>query len=145
MIELSKRFRFDMAHALVGYDGKCKNLHGHTYELIVTIGGVPISDPQSPKYGMIMDFTDLKMLVEKEIINVFDHSLALPSSASPELRTALANEDFRLNILPYQPTTENLLNDFAARIAASLPQNVSLRSLRLAETPNSFATWYLED
>ena len=52
-----------MAHSLPGHDGLCKNIHGHSYELLVTLIGEPIPDPRSPKYGMVIDFKDLKTII----------------------------------------------------------------------------------
>jgi len=60
LIRITKEFKFEMAHALKGYDGPCKNIHGHSYELMVTILGYPVVDESSPKLGMVMDFGDLK-------------------------------------------------------------------------------------
>ena len=62
-IRVTKSFTFEMAHALWNYDGPCRNIHGHSYELLVTISGHPITDENSPKLGMVMDFGDLKKIV----------------------------------------------------------------------------------
>ncbi|PKP22124.1 MAG: 6-carboxytetrahydropterin synthase QueD, partial [Bacteroidetes bacterium HGW-Bacteroidetes-22] len=77
MIRITKIFKFETAHALAGYDGLCKHIHGHSYELQVTIKGEPISDPSSPKMGMVMDFGDLKRLVRQLIVDRYDHALVL--------------------------------------------------------------------
>ena len=74
-IRITKNFRFEAAHALYGYNGKCKNIHGHNYKLFVTIIGIPISEPTNVKYGMVMEFDDLKKIVKSEIIEEFDHSV----------------------------------------------------------------------
>ena len=66
-IRVTKEFRFEAAHALKGYDGPCKNVHGHSYELSVTVIGIPIADRQSTKLGMVMDFGDLKKIIKKQI------------------------------------------------------------------------------
>jgi 6-pyruvoyltetrahydropterin/6-carboxytetrahydropterin synthase len=66
-----------MAHALKGYDGPCRNIHGHSYELYVTVIGKPLNDAGSPKNGMLMDFGDLKKIVRKCIVEEFDHGLVL--------------------------------------------------------------------
>ena len=73
-IRITKQFSFETAHALHGYDGKCKNLHGHSYKLDVTVMGSPISDASDPKYGMVIDFGDLKKIVKEDIVDVFDHA-----------------------------------------------------------------------
>ena len=61
-IRVTKVFTFDMAHALFGYDGPCKNIHGHTYELSVTLKGKVLQENNHPKDGMVIDFTDFKQL-----------------------------------------------------------------------------------
>jgi len=67
-IRISKQFFFEAAHALYGYDGKCKNIHGHSYILTVSVKGEPIHDPTHEKNGMVMDFGDLKAIVKNERI-----------------------------------------------------------------------------
>ena len=59
-IRITKKFTFETGHALFGHDGKCKNIHGHSYSLFVTVLGRPISESSNPKFGMVMDFSDLK-------------------------------------------------------------------------------------
>lgn len=59
-IRITKQFSFETGHALYGYDGKCKNVHGHSYKLSVTVIGIPITDTNNVKYGMVIDFGDLK-------------------------------------------------------------------------------------
>ena len=66
-IRITKKFRFEAAHALYGYDGKCKNIHGHNYKLFVTIIGKPISNQSDVKFGMVMDFDDLKKIVKNNL------------------------------------------------------------------------------
>ena len=82
-IRLTKEFKFEMAHALKGYDGLCRNIHGHSYELLVTIKGVPISDPSSAKLGMVMDFGDLK-----KIASDLDSARTLCPTFGPAVATA---------------------------------------------------------
>ena len=76
-IRLTKHFSFEAAHALHNYDGKCSRLHGHSYQLFVTVIGTPDSNPDSPKCGMVMDFGLLKKIVNEEIIDKYDHSVVL--------------------------------------------------------------------
>ena len=144
-IRVTKEFNIEMAHALSGYDGRCKNIHGHTYRLFVTIIGKVDDDPKSPKNGMVIDFTLLKSIINKAIIDIFDHSLVLnANSPHKELKNnTLGFENILL--VPYQPTCENLLVDFAERIKSSLPANISLYKLKLSETLTSYAEWYASD
>ena len=143
-IRLTKEFKFEMAHALKGYDGLCRNIHGHSYELLVTITGIPISDTSSTKLGMIMDFGDLKKIVRKNIIDEFDHALVLNRESANDFRPDV--EMFGRTILvDYQPTSENMLIDFVARLKNQLPSNVKLHHLLLRETVTSYAEWFAED
>ncbi len=65
-IRITKQFSFETGHALYGYDGKCKNVHGHSYKLSVTVIGSPITDRSNVKFGMVIDFTDLKKIVKEK-------------------------------------------------------------------------------
>ena len=145
-IRITKHFDFESAHALYGYDGKCKNIHGHSYHLYVTVIGTPIEDDQNPKNGMVMDFGDLKTIVKKEIVVKFDHAVVLNSnSPHRELAKTIDDHSHKVVLVPYQPTSENMLTDFAERIQSQLPQNVLLHSLKLYETANSYAEWFASD
>ncbi len=145
-IRITKHFDFESAHALYGYDGKCKNIHGHSYHLYVTVIGEPIDDGENPKNGMVMDFGDLKRIVKKEIVDVFDHALVLnANSPHKKLANTIEENAHRIILVPYQPTSENMLFDFADRIKALLPKEVTLHSLKLYETANSYAEWFADD
>ncbi len=144
-IRITKAFRFEMAHALKGYDGLCRNIHGHTYELKVTVLGQPISDKTSPKLGMVMDFGDLKKIVKEVIVDKYDHSLVLFNKMPNSLITELKNNFDRIILKDYNPTSELMLLDFAETIQTHLPENITLKHLLLRETTSSFAEWYAED
>ena len=145
-IRLTKEFSFESAHALDGYDGLCREIHGHSYRLFVTIKGEPVSEEGNPKLGMVMDFGDLKRIVNGEIVDRLDHSFVLRDSAqNTELLNALGTKFNKIVLVDYQPTCENMLADFAARLQKTLPANVELYSLRLHETATSYAEWYTED
>ena len=143
-IRLTKEFHFELAHALEGYDGACRNIHGHSYILFVTVIGSPISSVSNPKLGMIMDFGDLKGIVNSTIISRFDHALLLNQSSSM-LKTLRAESFGKVESLPFQPTCENLLPYFAELILTLLPEGVKLHHLKLNETATSFAEWYASD
>ena len=144
-IRVTKKFTFDMAHALYGYDGPCKNIHGHTYTLSVTLIGKIINDNLNPKNGMVIDFTDFKKVVKDNVIDVFDHSLVLNLNSPHAQLNDLNNNFEKINYVPYQPSCENLVVDFLERIKFKLPDNVIVKNLKLEETPTSFAEWFLED
>ena len=146
MIHLTKEFSFESAHALWGYDGKCREIHGHSYRFFVTIKGEPITDEQSPKLGMVMDFGELKAIVAREITDRLDHSFVMRRTEQAEaLAAAMGSQFTNVVLVDYQPTCENMLIDFAARLKAALPEGVTLHSLRLHETATSYAEWYSDE
>ena len=143
MIRITKEFKFEMAHALHGYDGLCKNIHGHSYKLWVTVKGEVKNDSGNPKDGMVLDFDVLKSIVKPEIINKYDHSLVLNAN-SPHSEIDLSAFE-KVFFLPYQPTSENLVTDFALKIKSKLPQEIELYKVVLSETATSFAEWNSQD
>ena len=146
MIRLTKEFSFESAHALWGYDGKCREVHGHSYRLFVTIKGEPETDKDSPKLGMVMDCGELKSIVAREITDRLDHSFVMRRTPEAEALAASMESQFtNVVLVDYQPTCENLLADFAARLMRALPKRVQLHSLRLHETATSYAELYAED
>lgn len=146
VIRLTKEFSFEAAHALEGYDGRCREIHGHSYRLYITIKGEPESDPESPKYGMVIDFGELKRIVNEQIIDRLDHSFMMRRTPEAEQVAADLSGRFRRVVLTdYQPTTENLLSDFAERLLGALPEEVELCKLKLHETATSFGEWYASD
>lgn len=140
-IRITKEFTFDMAHALAYYDGKCSHIHGHTYFLSVTVSGKPVAEPGG-KTGMVMDFADLKEIVQKEILNVFDHSVVLWEE---DTRFEFLSNVPRVHLAPYQPTCENLLIDFVTRLRRNFKDELTLCCVVLRETPTSYASWHLKD
>jgi 6-pyruvoyltetrahydropterin/6-carboxytetrahydropterin synthase len=145
IIRVSREFTFEMAHVLWNYDGPCRNVHGHSYKLFVTVSGVPVNDSDDPKNGMVIDFTDLKNIVLREIVNVFDHAVAVSSMYDPQKLEMLKNTFGNVVIVDYQPTCENMVADFAGKIRKYIPAGLKLHSLRLYETAKSYAEWFAED
>ncbi|MCK5776989.1 MAG: 6-carboxytetrahydropterin synthase [Bacteroidales bacterium] len=145
-IRITKEFKFETAHALKGYDGLCKHIHGHSYELLVSVIGEPLKDENSPKLGMVMDFGDLKKIVKEEVVDKMDHCLVLNEKGNKAEALINMGEMFeRVISVAYQPTSENMLVDFAERIKPRLPQGVSLKYMLLRETMNSYAEWFADD
>ena len=131
---------------LEGYDGLCREIHGHSYRLFVTVKGEPMSDPESPKLGMVMDFGILKRIVNEQIVDRLDHAFMMRNTPNAEeVILALGSSFSKVVLTDYQPTCENMLSDFAERLLGALPEEVELCSLRLHETATSFAEWYASD
>ena len=145
-IRITKEFSFEASHALYRHDGLCKNVHGHSYKLHVTIIGNPIEESKNVKFGVIIDFSDLKKIVKEEIVIPFDHATILNCN-SPQIELAnkmeeMGNKIIRVN---YPPTCEMLVSDFANKIQKKLPKNLKLYSLKLRETATAFAEWFADD
>ena len=146
VIRLTKEFTFEAAHMLEGYDGLCREIHGHSYRLFVTIKGEPQSDVTSPKLGMVMDFGVLKRIVNEQIVERLDHSFMMRNTpAAEQVAAELGMRFSKIVLTDYQPTCENMLGDFAERLLGALPDEIELHSLRLHETATSFAEWYASD
>ena len=145
-IRITKQFSFETGHALYGYDGKCKNVHGHSYKLSVTVIGKPISDNTNVKFGMVIDFSDLKKIVKEEVVDAFDHATVFnKNTPHVELAAELKNRGHHVILVDYQPTSEKMVTDFAQKIKNRLPTDIKLHSLKLQETDTSFAEWYASD
>lgn len=145
-IRITKQFNFETGHALYGYDGKCRNVHGHSYKLSVTVIGRPITDTSHVKLGMVIDFSDLKKIVKEEIVDKFDHATVFnKNTPHVELAKELMDRGHNVILADYQPTSENMVIDFSKKIKARLPENVKLHSLKLQETDSSFAEWFASE
>lgn len=142
-LRLTKEFTFEMAHALPAYEGKCHNIHGHSYHFYVTVEGAPLVQQGAPTDGMVLDFHALKEIVTAAVVEPFDHTIVLPNPDAPAAtlptQNTLGGYAAKLLYVPFQPTTENLLMHFADLLADKLPQGTRLHSLKLFETETSCA------
>lgn len=145
LIRVTREFTFEMAHVLRNYDGPCRNVHGHSYRLFVTLAGIPVNDSSNPKYGMVIDFTELKSIVLENIISKFDHAVVISRDFDLDKLEMTSKIFGNTVIVDYQPTCENLVADFAGRLRNALPERVELHSLKLYETAKSYAEWYAAD
>ena len=144
-IRLTKILTFEMAHALPGYDGACRHIHGHSFRLEVSVRGVPLQQEGHPKNGMVMDFKDLKSIVQEAFVRHYDHALVLPRSVDPDLSAALERQFGKVMIMPFQPTCEHMIGLCVDAIRGQLPPEVELCKVLLSETAGSYAEWYAED
>lgn len=144
MLLVTKIFNFEMAHYLPNHDKNCKYLHGHSYKLEITIAGrQDKKDPNSSSYQMLIDFGKLKEIVDRNIIDIFDHSLTVyKDQLDKELEITLKKHfSERLNIVNYRPTAESMCIDFYGRIKHDIDQfdNIHIKRIRLYETETSYA------
>jgi len=144
-IRVTTEFSFEMAHVLKDYDGPCRNVHGHSYRLFVTVSGIPVNEQGNPKSGMLIDFKDLKDIVMKKITNRFDHSVVISNDFDSEKTKLLSMTFGNTVIVDYQPTCENLVAGFARMLKDEMPDGVHLHTLKLYETAKSYAEWVATD
>ncbi|NNJ88424.1 MAG: 6-carboxytetrahydropterin synthase [Eudoraea sp.] len=145
-IRVTKEFSFETGHALYGYDGKCKNVHGHSYKLAVTVIGTPVTEKDAVKLGMVIDFGDLKKIVKEEVVDPFDHATVFNKNTPHlELARELETRGHKVILADYQPTSENMVIHFADKIKKRLPKNLQLHSIKLRETETAYAEWFSED
>jgi 6-pyruvoyltetrahydropterin/6-carboxytetrahydropterin synthase len=95
---------------------------------------------------MVIDFGDLKKIVKEEVVDPFDHATVFnKNTPHVELAKELKDRGHKVILADYQPTSENMVIDFAAKIKARLPHSIQLHSLQLRETATAFAEWYASD
>jgi 6-pyruvoyltetrahydropterin/6-carboxytetrahydropterin synthase len=143
MLRLTKIFHFEMAHAIHGYQGACKNIHGHSYELHVTLGTTTIQKEYIHSPGFIIDFKQIKNLVTNAIIDKFDHSLLLSEAYMKEHPTNNIHD--KLIIWEVEPSAENILLYMQDVLNSRLPSDIKLLQIKLYETKDSYAEWLADD
>jgi 6-pyruvoyltetrahydropterin/6-carboxytetrahydropterin synthase len=139
MLRITKIFHFEMAHAINDYPGSCKNVHGHSYELHVTVAADKDHDYYIAAPGFITDFKELKELVGSCIIQTLDHKLLLSNAYAVNHPAITAEEN--LVVWEAEPTAENLLIYIQRCISKKLDEGVRLVALKLYETKDSYAEW----
>ncbi len=139
MFKISKEFHFDMAHLLNGHDGKCQNLHGHTYKLQVELCSDLI--PSGAKKGMVADFSDVKSAVKKWILEPMDHAFMFDQSSEKECQIAelLTTLESKTFAFPTRTTAENIAQFIFQRLRANTRLPISC--VRLWETPTAFCEY----
>jgi len=133
MLTVSKECRFAAAHVLTNHAGLCKNLHGHTYRLVVEV-----AESETPT-DMVMDFKDLKQILREVIVERFDHAFLYDEASAVECDIAetLARHNMRRVPLPFRTTAENLARYFFNELAP----RVNVLAVHLHESPVSCATY----
>jgi 6-pyruvoyltetrahydropterin/6-carboxytetrahydropterin synthase len=131
-MKIAKEFRWEMGHRLPFHAGKCKNLHGHSYKMLLELEG------DTDTNGMVMDYYDVKSAVNP-IVEELDHSFFVCKSDT-ELINALTSLNSKMTLSDYHSTAENICHYFLERIKASgLPKNIKKIKVRIFETEESYA------
>lgn len=139
MLRVTKIFHFEMAHAIHGYSGACKNIHGHSYELHVTVVPVKNVTDYIPAPGFVIDFKKIKKIAEATITEIFDHKLILSRDFLQEHPSFNSQE----NLVRWdaEPSAENMLLFCRQTLCKYLPPELKLAHLKLYETKDSYAEW----
>jgi 6-pyruvoyltetrahydropterin/6-carboxytetrahydropterin synthase len=131
-MKIAKEFTWEMGHRLPFHEGKCKNLHGHSYKCMVELSGDPDLN------GMILDYYDLKKIIEP-ILDELDHAFIV-CKTDKELIDILERLNSRYVIVDFETTAENICLYLIKRIQLSaLPSNIHALKVRLLETENTYA------
>lgn len=124
---------FDSAHFLAGYDGKCKNIHGHRWKVVLEVCGEALDDG-----GMVMDFTDLKQELKK-ITKEFDHSFIIEKNSLRYITyKALLEDGFKIIEVDFRPTAENFSKYFYDEFRS---KGYNVRAVEVYETPKNCARY----
>jgi 6-pyruvoyltetrahydropterin/6-carboxytetrahydropterin synthase len=131
MLTVSKQCQFDAAHVLTNHAGQCKNLHGHTYRVVVEVAGA------ADGKDMVIDFKDLKQVMRETILERFDHAFIFDqtSDSEREIAAVITKHGMRSMGLPFRSTAENLARFFFKE----LEPRVNVVSVKVFETPESCA------
>ena len=139
MLQITKIFRFEMAHAVFGYKGKCQHIHGHSYVLHVSVTDQTTPDNFIASPGFIIDFKEIKKIVTHKVVDHLDHKLILSKAylqKKPEF-DGLEN----LIIWDFEPSAENILLFIKNTLVNEFPKEIKLKKLLLYETKSSFVEW----
>lgn len=143
MLKLTKIFHFEMAHAIHGYSGLCKDIHGHSYELHVSVSAEINEEEYLSAPGFLIDFKEIKKLVAESIVKKIDHQLVLSKDFLKKNPAFLSAEN--LLVFEAEPSAENLLLFIRNSLKKILPENSRLAHLKLYETKDSYAEWTESD
>lgn len=139
MLQLTKIFQFETAHAISGYEGLCRNIHGHSYELHVTVRTRNLKAGFIDKPGFLVDFKEIKAVVKEEVVNYFDHRLFV-SEAYIASHPSIADLE-NLEVWAYEPSAENILLFILEKLNRAFPEHIYIHNMRLYETSTSYAEW----
>lgn len=146
MITATKEFKWEMAHMLTGHKGLCQNIHGHSYKMQVTVSRISRTIQSGSSEGMVLDFSDLKSIVEDTLINRLDHAFMMNGSATGLERELLhmLHGKVKIYVVDYRPTAENMARDFYEVISKQLEdldKTITLESVKIWETATAYAEY----
>ena len=139
MYQLTTEHSFDSAHFLAGYDGKCGNLHGHRWRVLLTVQSETLREDRQQK-GMCVDFAELKKDLRTEL-DALDHVLIIEQvSLLESTMKALQEEKFQVVEMPFRPTAENFARYFYELFTL---KGYPVAKVEVYETPNNSAVYFV--
>lgn len=139
MYQLTTEHSFDSAHFLAGYDGKCGNLHGHRWRVLLTVQSETLREDQQQK-DMCVDFAELKKDLRTEL-DALDHVLIIEQGSLREsTMKALQEEKFQVVEMPFRPTAENFARYFYELFTL---KGYPVAKVEVYETPNNSAVFFV--
>jgi 6-pyruvoyltetrahydropterin/6-carboxytetrahydropterin synthase len=142
-MQITTRLEFDAGHRIPCHKSQCRNLHGHRYAIEITLSGEIIQNENISENGMVMDFSDVKAIARKTVVDVWDHAFLVYQGDTEVLTFLNTLSNHKTVVMNTVPTAENLAAE-AFRILNSQYQDfyenhLKLERVRLYETPNNWA------
>jgi 6-pyruvoyltetrahydropterin/6-carboxytetrahydropterin synthase len=143
MIEITRKVEFDAGHRIPNHTGQCRHLHGHRYQLEVTVAGDLNEVSGDSAEGMLIDFGEIKTIANKHLVEKWDHAFLVAQFDTPILDFLASIPDHKTVVLESVPTVENLAKNafeiLAPLIKSNFKNRIYLSKIRLYETPNCWA------
>lgn len=148
-MQITRRLEFDAGHRIPDHQSQCRHLHGHRYALEITLAGEVIEAAGQPNNGMVMDFSEVKQIAMRSVVDVWDHAFLVFRNDTQVVDFLAAMPGHKTVVLDRVPTAENLAR-LAFEILAPLYRDtygnhLHLEQVRLYETPNCWADCHRSD
>lgn len=140
---ITRRLEFDAGHRIPDHRSQCRHVHGHRYAIEITLAGEIIEQDGDPGNGMVMDFSEVKTLAKKHLVDAWDHAFLAYRGDAPMVAFLQSLPEHKTVLLACVPTAENLVREAFAVLDAvyrdTYGNHLRLERVRLYETPNCWA------
>jgi 6-pyruvoyltetrahydropterin/6-carboxytetrahydropterin synthase len=142
-MNITTRLEFDAGHRIPYHKSQCRNLHGHRYALEISLSGDIITQDNLSESGMVMDFSDVKLIARESVVDVWDHAFLVFKDDVEVLNFLNSLNDHKTVVFPTVPTAENMAAEafkiLRSQYKDTYGNHLKLERVRLYETPNSWA------
>ena len=142
-MRITRRLEFDAGHRIPNHASQCRHLHGHRYAIEITLSGEIIRAEGTAAEGMVMDFSEVKRIAQRMVVDPWDHAFLLYAGDRAVAEFLATLPDHKTVVLPVVPTAENLAAEafrlLDAAYADIYGNQLRLERVRLYETPNNWA------